>query len=506
MKPKSNSTCYLIDDDACAPLARINNDRHSSGMVTYGLGIGVKNNCNFSITNTHTGQILGEKDFEITPSGPSKCQDKLKVHKYQEGKFLFQFSDGNETSVLVHYYAHSDTDQDSKYTTVITGTINKTLSNPTVGSRQVYLRLDNNTKFYDVIQLRCQVYAVYGITRVRLTDGQTTINCASMDFLVTIPNETEYEVKQSISLMKYAPSTCNFVGGNKTRLKINLQINALNQVDQKENYNATAKVHRSVTNMYQRQLSISLPKDLEAFTTCLELHPNSTYVTNSTNITARYDLVKDLIEVTFDEPILKKTKINIKCHKDIPWSLEVAIQVIDSVTVGFAVIGITCAIVFCTITILAYIIFRRKTKYPHIDNILLRSKIVVNRPESVFDQPELDKLESASHDECENTRLLEMAFGDRLHQVLKPIESLIISQAKEPLGKGEFGKVYHGIVNIGDFTQVEVAIKIAQNPENKVELIHEAKTMERVKRHQNIANLQGIAFKNDDIYLLIEYW
>ena len=76
----------------------------------------------------------------------------------------------------------------------------------------------------------------------------------------------------------------------------------------------------------------------------------------------------------------------------------------------------------------------------------------------------------------------------------------------EELGRGQFGTVSRGFLHIGDFTKVEVAIKEASNAEGKKDLIHEAKTMARVKRNKYIVNLQGIAYNDEKIYLLLEYW
>ena len=50
------------------------------------------------------------------------------------------------------------------------------------------------------------------------------------------------------------------------------------------------------------------------------------------------------------------------------------------------------------------------------------------------------------------------------------------------------------------------AIKEAFSPEMKNDLIHEAKTMDRVNRNDYIVNLQGISYNEDHIYLLLEYW
>ena len=73
------------------------------------------------------------------------------------------------------------------------------------------------------------------------------------------------------------------------------------------------------------------------------------------------------------------------------------------------------------------------------------------------------------------------------------------------LGQGAYGQVYHGFLNVGEFTRVEIAIKEVSTPEGIKDQIHEAKTMARVIRHDHIVNLQGITCNGNHIYLLLEF-
>ena len=82
------------------------------------------------------------------------------------------------------------------------------------------------------------------------------------------------------------------------------------------------------------------------------------------------------------------------------------------------------------------------------------------------------RTESCSDDEEETYTNLENEFGNMLEKVLKPWSAVTMG---EEIGNGSFGKVYHGYLDVGEFTRVEVAIKESSNSNDRTDLIHEGK-------------------------------
>ena len=235
---------------------------------------------------------------------------------------------------------------------------------------------------------------------------------------------------------------------------------------------------------------------------CLNLHPNSVHSTSS-GVLATFDQSKDIIDLKFNETLKQDRQVTVQCHPDIKWYLVITIRVVDHVRLSSISIGLMASVVFamcvCLIWFLkskGYIQINAQPKYNY-NEIVARSTIVVNRTES-----ESDADEELERSKDENRLLLEKAFGNRLHKVLKPFKCVKMDGF---LGKGHFGKVHHGFLNIGEYTKVEVAIKEAFSLEGKTDLIHEAKTLDRVKRNDYIVNLQGITYNTNHVYLLLEY-
>ena len=56
-----------------------------------------------------------------------------------------------------------------------------------------------------------------------------------------------------------------------------------------------------------------------------------------------------------------------------------------------------------------------------------------------------------------------------------------------------------------DIFRIEVAIKEGISQDAHDEMLHEARAMIRVSKHENIVNLQGISVKKNSIYLLLEF-
>ena len=77
---------------------------------------------------------------------------------------------------------------------------------------------------------------------------------------------------------------------------------------------------------------------------------------------------------------------------------------------------------------------------------------------------------SESDDEEETFNTLDHEFGDVLKNILKPWSAVKMG---EEIGSGSFGKVFHGTLDVGEFTRVEVAIKESSNFNNRTDLIHE---------------------------------
>ena len=81
-----------------------------------------------------------------------------------------------------------------------------------------------------------------------------------------------------------------------------------------------------------------------------------------------------------------------------------------------------------------------------------------------------NRTESESDDEEETFNVLDQEFGDALKNILKPWSAVKMG---DEIGKGSFGKVFHGFLDVGEFTRVEVAIKESSNVNNRTDLIHE---------------------------------
>ena len=488
----NGSQCYKIPNTSskCDQLQNVyhQNDKN----VTYYLKYKISENCDFNITETTTGETLDKHDYEI-----KECGKYLVIKKSYEGRFDFNFPDGKKVSVLLYdHYLH---------TTTIAETISKTLENPL--PKRVNLQLNPGTKFYHSAQLGC---AMDNYSAINMKDG-TKVNCKSFNFSLDISKSmknAKNEDTNFIQLTKKFSEACNNMYHGNTVLKINLTINARDQIDQIQTFKTDIKIHRSLTNMNPRLISVPFTSSFRAskLYKCLNLHPNSVH-SNSSGVVSTYDKSKGVIDLNFTEILKEDRLVTVRCHPDIEWYLVITIQVVDHVKVSYMYIGVMATVVFlmcvCLISFLKHkgvIQCNANSNKPKYDyhEIVKRSTIVVNRAES-----ESDADEELERSRDENRLLLEKAFGNHLNKVLKPFHCVEI---KGLLGKGNFGKVYHGILTIGEYTKLDVAIKEAFSPEMKNDLIHEAKTMDRVNRNDYIVNLQGISYNEDHIYLLLEYW
>ena len=498
---ENGSQCYKLDeassngDKVCARLKNVKDHTTNDTTVTYFLGI--SESCPFNIIEYNTGNTLKNKlDYEVKKCGACRHCSLLVIKKSYEGQFDFNFSDGNKTSVLLYWQ--------NEHTTTINGTVSKTLINPM--PKEVDLILNPGTKFYHAVQLGCAVNNSSTFLPF-YDDGETKVNCKSFNFALNISKSMEdHKNEDFIQLTKKLDYACNNMYYGNTVLKINLKINDRDQINHNETFKTDVKIHRSLLNMNPRLISVPLTSSFwtsSKIHKCLNLHPNSVHSTSS-GVFATFDQSKDIIDLKFNETLKQDRQVTVQCHPDIKWYLVITIRVVDHVRLSSISIGLMASVVFamcvCLIWFLkskGYIQINAQPKYNY-NEIVARSTIVVNRTES-----ESDADEELERSKDENRLLLEKAFGNRLHKVLKPFKCVKMDGF---LGKGHFGKVHHGFLNIGEYTKVEVAIKEAFSLEGKTDLIHEAKTLDRVKRNDYIVNLQGITYNTNHVYLLLEYW
>ena len=402
---------------------------------------------------------------------------------------------------MVHHTEHEDSS--SKYIDVINETVDRTLTQPSIVGRTLNLKLEKTMKFYEVAQFYCQIVSRAPVKAVNLNVTDNAINCNSEDFNVTITESLKNIETDPPYLIQMGKKVCG-LGGDKAKLKINLHINVTDDITETKVFNQSTSIQRHLTNMNTKEVLVNFSEELNnsEFHTCLTFHPNSIYST-SNGTRATFIQSQDQIELNFDHPLEQDTVVAITCHPDVAWRLDISIEVIDYVDIGYAAIGTISTVTFISMACLMYILYaksRRKIKDYNFDEILQNENciVIVNNTES--DSEEGLEMEMKS----ENQRLLENEFGtDDLNRVWQPFESVVVN---EELGRGQFGTVSRGYLHIGDFTKVEVAIKEASNAEGKKDLIHEAKTMARVKRNKYIVNLQGITYNDEKIYLLLEYW
>ena len=74
----------------------------------------------------------------------------------------------------------------------------------------------------------------------------------------------------------------------------------------------------------------------------------------------------------------------------------------------------------------------------------------------------------------------------------------------EIIGRGNSATIQHGLMGLGEFAKLEVAIKEATKLESHLDIIHEAKSLARLRRNDYVVNLQGISYCGPRIFLLME--
>ena len=222
------------------------------------------------------------------------------------------------------------------------------------------------------------------------------------------------------------------------------------------------------------------------------------------------------VKLMFTEPVINDTNVTIYCAKTRYWTMNVSIHVKDQYTTNliclWIIVSMAISIIICLILYVVgcyrincfatdrtkIITFPWKPKRIDFEEELRkieRNNMIVIRTASESEEEDFDS-------ENENLVLLKHHFESDLKQVLKPWNDVKLGQK---LGNGNYGMVYHGVLNVGSFTKVEVAVKEAIRLEEKTDFIHEAKTMARVKRNDYIVNLQGISYAGQHIYLLLEF-
>ena len=329
----NGSQCYKIlnTSSKCAQLKNVQDDQNDKN-ITYFLDIKISEKCAFNITESLTGDTLDKHDYEI-----KECGKYLVIKKSYEGRFDFNFPDGKTFSVLLYdHYLH---------TTTIAETIIKTLENPL--PKRVNLHLNPGTKFYHAAQLGCEIYGPDGA--INMKDG-TKVNCKSFNFSLDISESMKNPKNEDtnfLQLTKKFDEVCNNMYYGNTVLKINLTINARDQIDQIQTFKTDIKIHRSLTNMNPRLISVPFTSSLRVskFYKCLNLHPNSVH-SNSSGVVSTYDKSKDVIDLNFTEILKEDRLVTVRCHPNIEWYLVITVQVVDHVKVAYISIGVMATVVF----------------------------------------------------------------------------------------------------------------------------------------------------------------
>ena len=428
-----------------------------------------KINCNFNITYAN-GKLLPEKDYLYKKGNTSDEVYLLHVKKIMQGKFYFKFEDGSEK----HLYFYCDHKQfcQSSFGTNMEETWNQTIENPTL-PRQVNWLLDNETKFYHCIESKCHNSTQ---NQLNLTDNETTqVNCQNKSLTVflneSLHQDNMYEWNETCQ-NKDIPH----MESSNTQLNLRL-FSTL----KKKSWEQTASISKTLFNYYPTTVSFNLDQDASNFSRCVQLH--GCFVEEG--FQAKCDAQTNTL--MFKNTLVGEMNVTVHCHKDIPWTLKIKIDVMDSSLLSiiilcelfstfaiailfmylFSCLGILATIITATFLIcLARYIYTHhiSTKYDNVSNDFdsndFNLEMIQNRTESCSD------------DEEETYTNLENEFGNMLEKVLKPWSAVTMG---EEIGNGSFGKVYHGYLDVGEFTRVEVAIKESSNSNDRTDLIHEGK-------------------------------
>ena len=481
-----DQTHQIPSDPLAYPYSNPNDQR-----ATYELPF--KIHCNFTI-RSENGTKVPEEDYKVT-FNPGNSHDDITVDKHLEGKFTILFEDG--FSKIFYLYYISDKEKVDSYNTTVYRTFEKNLANPTFEKEYVW-NIPESSKFAHCIELKCMRANATSV--ILSSDSHENVSCVGPKTIKVSAKDSRLEDDNTLIWIK----TCdyeNHMWRENTRLILKLKVTDqdLDSIDTTRVFTQKVNMKKSITNLAPKDLSFKLSKVNEKFQKCINIHGCSILdETKDIQLTC----LNNNIKLHFNQGVQQSRDVIIACHQDIAWSLKINLTLTDTATSSFVVLSLFGALVAVTAIGLCLAVKMKQTKKKmkiHDDSNLtdaLNTKVVIP-----FDS---DESQSKSTDgyASDNYMILQKEFGSLTNKVVLPWSSV---EKGHLLGEGAYGKVYHGFLNMGQFTRVEVAIKEVSSKEGIKDHIHEAKTMARVIRHDHIVNLQGITCSGHNIYLLLEF-